>query len=222
MNLVLKILICAIIGYLIGTINPSYIIGKIQGFDIRKKGSGNAGASNALIMFGKIVGILCAIFDIAKASFAVFLTSKIIFPDFKLAFIISSVSVILGHMFPFYMGFKGGKGLACLGGVILMYNWIYFLILLACEIVLVLIVDYICFVPLTASVVFPVCYGIIEKDILGATIFLIATASIFYKHIENLKRIRTKSELHFSYLWNKDKEMERMDENSIKIDTNKN
>lgn len=222
MNLVLKILICVIIGYLIGTINPSYIIGKIQGFDIRKKGSGNAGASNALIMFGKITGILCAIFDIAKASFAVFLTSKIIFPDFKLAFIISSVSVILGHMFPFYMGFKGGKGLACLGGVILMYNWIYFLILLACEIVLVLIVDYICFVPLTASVVFPVYYGIIEKDILGATIFLIATASIFYKHIENLKRIRTKSELHFSYLWNKDKEMERMDENNIKIDTNKN
>ena len=122
MNLVLKILICVIIGYLIGTINPSYIIGKIQGFDIRKKGSGNAGASNALIMFGKIAGILCAIFDIAKASFAVFLTSKIIFPDFKLAFIISSVSVILGHMFPFYMGFKGGKGIAATAGLILSFH----------------------------------------------------------------------------------------------------
>ena len=58
---------CAVMGYLIGTINPSYIIAKIKGFDIRKKGSGNAGASNALILFGKIMGVICALLDIAKA-----------------------------------------------------------------------------------------------------------------------------------------------------------
>ena len=219
MNVVFKVLICIITGYLVGTINPAYIIGKAKGFDIRKKGSMNAGASNALIMFGKLVGFLCAAFDIAKASLVVSLTSMFLFPDFELAFSITAVAVILGHMFPFYMKFKGGKGLASLGGVILIYNWKYFLILLSVEIVLVLITDYICFVPISASVIFPISYGIMEKSIIGAVILLIVTVAIMYKHTENLVRIHNKSELHFSYLWNKDKELQRMTDNDIHIDT---
>ena len=62
MNSFLKALISILIGYTIGTINPSYLIAKIKGFDIRKRGSGNAGASNALIVFGKAVGVFCAFF----------------------------------------------------------------------------------------------------------------------------------------------------------------
>ncbi len=221
MNELLMALICAAIGYMIGAINPSYIISRIKGFDIRKKGSGNAGASNALIVFGKAVGILCALFDIYKACLAIELTRRVIFPEFELAFIITSTAVIIGHMYPFYMGFKGGKGLACLGGAVLMYSWKYFLILLAIEIIVVLATDYICFVPMTASIIFPVTYGILEGSLKGACIFLIATIFILFKHAENIIRIRNKSELHFSYLWNKEKEIKRMSDNDISIDVSK-
>ena len=107
-------------------------------------------------MFGKIAGVFCALFDIFKAVIAIYLTSSIFFPSFKLSFVITGVSTILGHMFPFYMKFKGGKGLASLGGVVLAFDWRVFLILLSIEIVIVLISDYICFVPLSASVAFPI------------------------------------------------------------------
>ena len=97
-------------GYLIGTINPSYIIAKLCGFDIREKGSKNAGASNALILFGKITGIGCALFDIAKATLIVWLCETL-FPELAYSFAVTGVACILGHVFPFYMKFKGGKGL---------------------------------------------------------------------------------------------------------------
>ena len=221
MNLFLKTLICIGIGYFIGTINPSYIIAKIKGFDIRKRGSGNAGASNALIVFGKAVGIFCALFDIYKACLAIEITRRIILPDFTNAFIITGTAAIIGHMYPWYMKLKGGKGLACLGGVVLIYDWKFFLVLLAIEIIIVLATDYICFVPMTASIIFPIAYGIMESDFKGASIFLIATILILFKHTENIVRIRNKSELHFSYLWNKDKETKRMSESGIDIDVTK-
>ena len=221
MNGILKALICVLLGYFIGTINPSYLIARIKGFDIRKRGSGNAGASNALIVFGKAVGVLCALFDIYKACLAIELARQIIFPDYSLAYIITGTATIIGHMFPFYMNFKGGKGLACLGGVVLMYDWKFFLILLAIEMVVVLATDYICFVPMTASIIFPIAYGIFEKSFQSACIFLFATVLILFKHAENIIRIRNKTELHFSYLWNKDNELKRMNEQDVNLDVNK-
>lgn len=218
MSLLIKTLICIGVGYFIGAINPSYLIAKAKGFDIRKRGSGNAGASNALIVFGKAMGIFCALFDIYKACLAIELTRRVILPGFSHAFIITGTAAIVGHMYPWYMKLKGGKGLACLGGVVLMYDWKFFLALLAIEIVIVLATDYICFVPMTASIIFPIAYGILEKDFKGASIFLIATILILFKHAENIVRIRSKTELHFSYLWNKDKEKQRMNENGVDID----
>ncbi|MBQ9749128.1 MAG: glycerol-3-phosphate 1-O-acyltransferase PlsY [Clostridia bacterium] len=205
-------LYCILIGYFIGTVNPSYIIAKIHGFDIREKGSRNAGASNAVILLGKTIGILCALFDIAKTFFAIWLSQKLM-PDFALAFSVTAVACSLGHIFPFYMKFKGGKGLACLGGMILAFDWRVFLIMLAIEIVVVLVSDYLCIVPLTASVVFPIVYGIMEKNLWGALMLLVITAVIFYKHKNNLQRIKNGTEMHFSFLWNKDKEIERLKNN---------
>jgi len=200
-------------GYVIGSINPSYIIAKIRGMDIRKKGSGNAGASNALIVFGKLVGLFCAVFDVAKAAVISWLAS-FIFPEVPWAFIAAGAACILGHIFPFYMGFRGGKGLACLGGVILMFDWRFFLILLAAELVVVFATNYICFVPMSASFAFAVTYGIMWKDVWGALALLVVAVVIFFKHFENLKRIREGKEARFSYLWSKDKEIERLKKNA--------
>ena len=200
----MKYVLCILIGYLIGAINPSYIIAKIRGFDIREKGSKNAGASNALILFGKVLGIGCALFDIAKATFAIWLCGKL-FPELIYSFAVTGVACILGHVFPFYMKFIGGKGLACLGGMILAFDWRVFLIMLAAEIVVVIATDYICFVPLTASAVFPIVYGVMRHDLWGALIIALILPLMLYKHKENLKRIKQKTEMPFSFLWNKDK-----------------
>ena len=202
---------CIILGYLIGSVNPSYLIARSKGFDIRKKGSGNAGASNALIVLGKLVGVVCALFDIAKAFFIIWLTG-VMFQGQPYVFAVTGTACILGHIFPFYMKFRGGKGLACLAGTILAYNPLVFAIMLACEAVIVLVTNYICFVPMTASVIFPFVYGFMQKDLWGALILALAAPVILWRHRENIRRIRSGTELRFSYLWNKEKERERLQE----------
>ena len=193
-----------------GTINPSYIIAKINGFDIRKRGSHNAGASNAVILLGKTVGFTCAIFDIVKPCVAI-AVMKHVFPDFKLAFALTGCACILGHILPFYRGFKGGKGLACLGGVILTFDWRVFLVMLLCEVVVAFVTNYICFVPMTAAVAWPFVYGFITKDILGTICFAVVGMVILIKHVENIKRIAGGREMHFSYLWNRKRELKRFE-----------
>lgn len=213
--LTLKYLCCVLVGYLMGTFNPSYILAKIKGYDIRQKGSGNAGASNALILFGKLRGAVCALIDIGKAYVSVFLMQKC-FPDLSCVYAVTSVACILGHVFPYYMGFRGGKGLACLAGIVLCYDWRFFLVAMAIEVVIALVTDYICFIPLTASVGFPISYLIMRKDLVGMLILLIATAVIWYKHWENLRRIKAGCELRLSYLWHRDQEIERLRKNTGK------
>ena len=203
------IAICILLGFLVGGINPAYIIGRFKGFDIRKKGSGNAGASNAVIVMGKGIGIFSALFDIAKAVFCVKI-AYVLFPQLKIAKVLCGSACIIGHIFPIFMRFKGGKGLACLGGVILALDWVMFLLFLAVELILVLIVDYICVVPITASVAYPFVFMMRGGTVLGALILGIVAAVILCKHIENLKRIAKGEEAHFSFLWNKEKELKRL------------
>ena len=205
----MRMIYCILIGYFIGTINPSYIIARLRGFDIRERGSKNAGASNALINFGKAVGVACAIFDILKATGAVLL-SEALTGGYAYALPITAVSCIIGHIFPFYMRFRGGKGLACLGGAILAFDIRVFLIMLGIAIVIALMTDYICFVPITASVAFPIVYGVMRSDLFGALILCAATAVMLIKHTENIRRILAGREMHLSYLWKKDEETERM------------
>ena len=209
---VMEFICCALLAYLIGTFNPSYFLAAAKGFDIRKRGSGNAGASNVIIVFGKAVGAVCALLDIGKACFAIWVTGKL-FADFSLAFPVAAVMCIIGHIFPFYMKFKGGKGLACLGGVILMYSPKVFAVMLLLELVIVLIVDYLCVVPMSAAAAFPVVYGVMDQDMIGMSIMFVVTVVMCIKHIENLRRIKNGTEVHFSFLWNKDKEIARIKEN---------
>jgi glycerol-3-phosphate acyltransferase PlsY len=208
---VLFYLICILMGYLVGTVNPSYIISKIKGFDIRKKGSGNAGASNAVLVLGRFIGVACALLDILKATFVIWL-AKLLFHALTHTFAVTGIACIVGHIFPFYMRFRGGKGLACLGGTVLAFDWRVFLIMLASEILVAILTNYICFVPVTAGLVFPIVYGVMTHDVIGAVILLLGGLLITWKHKDNFKRIRQGTEVHLSYLWNKNKEIERVQE----------
>ncbi len=201
-----------LIGYGIGNINPSYIAAKCRGFDIRNEGSGKAGASNAVITMGKAVGAAAAIFDIVKAYFAVKI-AVFLLPHCKLAGELSGTFCVIGHIFPAAMKFRGGKGLASLAGVVLAFEPALFILMLLGAIIIALITDYICFVAITASIAFPMLYGIITGNLMGVLIYALLAVIIPCKHIKNIKRISNGTEAHISFLWRRDKEIERLKNN---------
>ena len=197
------------VGYFVGSVNPSYLFGLFKGEDIRETGSHNAGASNAVIVYGKKVGAFCAVFDILKAFFVIKLTA-FLWPSVPLAKVCAASMCIIGHMFPVFMGFRGGKGLACTGGTILAYSARLFCVLLLISLILVLVTDYICFVPASVAVYAPILYGLFTKDYIGQIIFTVVGLIILSKHIKNFRRIAEGTEAHFSFLWRRESEIERV------------
>lgn len=216
MKFVLAYFLIALVSYLVGTFNLAFVLGKIRGFDIRKRGSGNAGASNALITMGNKAGVIVAFVDILKA-FAVVTASQYFEGIAAFGAEVSATCCILGHIFPFYMKFRGGKGLACLGGVVFAFNLSLGCILLAVSIIMVLIVDYICVVPISMSVLFPLLHGVMTGRWIGALIILIATVAILSRHRENIRRIKQKTEAHVSFLWRRDEEIRKLKEEARSI-----
>ena len=110
-----------LMGYLIGTLSPAALIGKLKKRNLRKSGTGNLGASNVMLHFGKWLGVLVMAFDILKAFCAARL-ARYVFPHVPYIMMIAGIAAILGHIYPFYMHFKGGKGLAAFGGLIMAYE----------------------------------------------------------------------------------------------------
>ena len=120
-------MVCLLIGYCFGIFQTAFIYGKLHGIDIREKGSGNAGTTNALRVLGKKAGIIVFFGDALKAVFAMVLVHVLFqnqYPDMEaLLRMYAGAGVVLGHNFPFYMGFKGGKGIAATGGISLGMAW---------------------------------------------------------------------------------------------------
>lgn len=209
MKTVISMLFVFIFSYLVGSINISYILSMHKGYDIRQHGSGNAGASNVVIMMGKKAGIIVALIDIFKAFLVCTIAIKI-FPDRIYAGPIAGTAAMLGHIFPFYMNFKGGKGLATLGGTILALDPKMFVVLLAIAIVLAVVINYICVVPMSISVIFAIAYGVTRRSLISFLVLMLAAVIINLKHIENIRRIKEGKEARFSLLWNRKAEAERL------------
>ena len=119
-------LVCLLIGYVFGCFQTSYIYGRMHGIDIRQHGSGNAGTTNSLRVLGKKAGAIVLFCDIMKTGVAITLV-RILFKEqygdiIYLLSIYAAAGCILGHNFPFYLGFKGGKGIACTAGLILFFH----------------------------------------------------------------------------------------------------
>lgn len=120
-------LFCLLIGYVFGLIPTAYIVGKAQGIDIREHGSGNAGTTNTLRVLGKRSGGIVLAGDLLKCFLGIFvacLIFKKLYPDYYyLIKIYTAFGIILGHDYPFFLHFKGGKGIACFGGMALSFFW---------------------------------------------------------------------------------------------------
>ncbi len=198
-----------LIGYLLGCLSPSWLVGKLKGYDVYRSGSGNPGASNTVIMAGKLAGLGVALTDILKAAGSWWLCRRL-FPLLRLAGLVAGVAAMFGHMYPVFMRFHGGKGLACLGGTALAFSPKFMLIMLGVAFLVALVTDYVCIATVVMSWVVPAAYGFLTGDWTGAVIWMLPAIPILCKHLINFRRIRTGEELRFSFLWNRKAELERI------------
>jgi glycerol-3-phosphate acyltransferase PlsY len=192
--------IVAIIAYLIGSINFSIIFSKkMAGIDIREKGSGNAGTTNMLRSVGKKAAALTLICDILKGVIAIVIAivlGKLInIADKSLLVQISGISVVIGHTFPIFFGFRGGKGVATSLGVLIMSNWQIGLICLVFALVLMLLTKMVSLGSIGAAILFPVLTLFIRNNYIvdeGTGYFIysvILAVIVVFNHRANVKRL---------------------------------
>lgn len=196
-------IVCLIIGYICGLLQTSYIYGKTHGIDIREQGSGNAGTTNALRTLGVKAGVITFLGDCLKCIVAVMLV-KLIFGNsyadhIKLLGLYAGAGTILGHNFPFYMKFKGGKGIAATAGLLISFDLRLTLIALVVFVAIFLTTHYVSlgsmlvyFVFLAGTIVFGQLgiWNMAQNYLIEmyAIAFLLALLAC-YRHKENIKRL---------------------------------
>lgn len=199
------------VSYLIGSMTPSIWIGRIfYNVDVRTKGSKNAGTTNTIRVLGPKAGIIVFIIDVLKGCLALYLSNLFVaaFLDdtpLEIFNIISAACVVLGHVFPIYEGFKGGKGVATMLGVLIyLYSEIFWILLLIFIIVFI-IWRYISLGSITAAIAFPITYYIYSvywaKDIDPILFIFAIVVAIFIviTHRNNIKRLAKGEEKKFKF-----------------------
>lgn len=186
--------LAALMGYLLGCSNMAYWLGLIKKVDIRGNGSGNLGASNATVLLGWGAGVIVAVHDIGKAVLAVLL-AKLLLPEVEYAGAAAGVSCVLGHIYPFYLKFKGGKGLASFLGMVAMLNWKVGIAAALLLVAITLVTDFIALGTISVSVASPVGIFLLTGGIVVPLILCIATVVMIFKHAENVQRILNHTEI---------------------------
>ncbi len=204
-------IIVAVLAYLIGSINFSVIISKkLAGFDVREKGSGNAGTTNVLRVVGKRAALITLVCDILKgvASVLLALIVGLIIKNIDRAFLIqiAGIFVVVGHTFPIFFGFKGGKGVATSIGVLIMTNWKIGLICLVFGLVVIAITRMVSLGSIAAAILCPVLSlfistnFIVEASGIKYLVYsLILALIVIFNHRENIKRIVSGTENKLSF-----------------------
>ncbi len=225
MNFIFVRLICLAVGYIFGMFETAYFVGKAYGVDIRQKGSGNTGTTNTLRVLGKKAGLLVFLGDIFKTIFAVIICYFIFreqFPDkIYLIKLYAGFGSILGHNFPFYLKFKGGKGIASMAGLILSFHWMFIPVAFVLFFATFALTNYVSLGSLIMAAgffgqtVIMGCSGLFKGydgvEITGAVLYemyaltFIIMAMGFIRHTENIKKL-IRGEERKTYLFKKNKE----------------
>ncbi|MBE6023647.1 MAG: glycerol-3-phosphate 1-O-acyltransferase PlsY [Cellulosilyticum sp.] len=192
-----------LIGYLLGGVQSAILVGRFKGIDIRTHGSGNAGTTNTIRVLGKKAGALVLVIDILKAVIAIVL-AKLIFgsshQDAKvLIALYSGIGAILGHSYPLWFGFKGGKGIATTAGTLIGIDVRLFLIAAAVFLICFCITRIVSISSLLMTASLPVLISVMYagKGAIGIEAMLLAlaiTAFTFYRHKANIIRIMNGTE----------------------------
>ncbi len=213
-------IICLAIGYLCGVFQTAYLYGKMKGIDIRQHGSGNAGTTNTLRVLGTKAGLIVFAGDVIKCILAIVVCTLLFgksHPDLiYLLKLYAAAGAILGHNFPFYLNFKGGKGIAATAGLMLSFHPYFLLVAVIMFFGAFLITHYVSLGSLlvyAAFIIQIVIFGqigvfanmtqsaLIEMYIVAAFLTIMA----YYKHWGNIKRL-VKREERKTYLFKKNKE----------------
>ena len=191
-----------VVSYLLGSIPSSVWLGKIfYNIDIRDHGSGNAGATNTLRILGLKIAIPVLIFDIAKGWFPVFMVASLLEWNFSVDQIIylqimAGLAAVFGHVYPIYIGFKGGKGVGTLAGMALGLYPLAFLSSLLVFVVVILISKYVSLGSILAAIAFPIfIIFVFETNSLPLIVLgILASLFIVYTHRTNIKKLLSGTE----------------------------
>ena len=196
--MVMQSLITILIGYAFGCIQAAFIISKMIGkMDIREHGSGNAGASNITTIMGVKYGFIVGLVDVLKGLFAV-LVVKWIYPGSPDLAYLAGIMAILGHIFPFYMNFRGGKGVATLVGMMFGLNWKLGVLFALLVIIPALLTDYIVIGSFTTFTALPIVTYILDYPLVFTISGVFLTVLVFYLHRFNIQRLINKEETKIS------------------------
>lgn len=175
-----------IVSYLLGSLNFGVIISKLRGKDVRESGSGNAGATNMTRLYGKKIGILTFVGDALKAVLSCILGIVLVG---SLGGFVAGFFCVVGHAFPVYFKFKGGKGVACMAAVVLVTSPVCFLILLAIYIVLLLGFKMVSFASVMTVIIYPFLLSSTNGYGLQIIVALFCSILVVFLHRENIARI---------------------------------
>lgn len=182
------------LGYLVGCINPAVAISKIKHVNLKEEGTGNLGATNTAFVLGKRSGIFVLLFDIAKSFFS-YKIAKWLFPKLLIAGILASIGCILGHCFPVFLHFQGGKGLAAFGGLILAYSPWMFAVIVTTGVILMFVCNTGVIAPFIGCLAFPAMVFYSSHDLLETIAVLTASAIIFSTHFSNFRMARRREDV---------------------------
>ncbi|MBX9973743.1 glycerol-3-phosphate 1-O-acyltransferase PlsY [Cytobacillus firmus] len=189
--------IIIILAYLLGSIPSGLIVGKVfYGVDIREHGSGNLGGTNTFRTLGVKAGMIVTIADILKGTLA---ASLPFFFGSDMHHLVAGVFAVIGHMYPLFAGFRGGKAVATSGGVLLAYVPLMFLIILGVFFLSLYITKYVSLSSILAALA-SIIYALIIWDIPLIIVVSILGIFVIYRHRTNIKRIRDKTEPKIKWL----------------------
>lgn len=186
-----------LLGYLIGSSSMSFYISKAKKVNLKEEGSKNLGASNTLALMGKKAGLAVLVHDVLKSFFVILiirLCMKVPYNQVGWLLAIGGVFAVVGHIFPFYLKFKGGKGFASYIGVVMGLDWRLFLGIVVLIVVAAFVTDYIVAGTFSTITVAPV-YFLFRQEWLVAAILLAGSLLILYKHRENIVSIKNGKEM---------------------------
>lgn len=185
----MNIIICIVMGYLLGSLSSAALVSIFKKKNLREHGTGNLGATNTLLVFGKWCALFVVLFDVAKSFVAVKMAQSL-FPELEFAGMLAGGAAVAGHIFPFYLKFKGGKGVASFAGLIVSLDPSLFFALLATSVVLMFIVNYGVVSIISVAVFFPILYGMRNPDLVSFLIAALVGILIIYKHIPNMQKAK--------------------------------
>ncbi|MBD7909453.1 glycerol-3-phosphate 1-O-acyltransferase PlsY [Sporosarcina gallistercoris] len=200
----MEIILLLVLAYLIGSLPSALWIGKLfYKTDIREHGSGNMGATNTFRVLGKKAGIAVTVFDILKGTAAVLLAFSPYFANTPIHPLVVGVVAVIGHMFPVFAKFKGGKAVATSGGVLLGYSWPIFVLVVLTFLLALKITKMVSLTSMVVAVmgaIYGIIYYFITGDIYLELVIVLMGAFIFYRHRANIARIKAGTEPKVKWL----------------------